>query len=325
MAFEVILVHYWDTSNGGMTGVIQILSFFRMLAVPIFMLMSFILVGKYIIEGRNIRKRFNRLLVPHVGWAIIYFFILIVTDIMEWTKWGVGPKDLILQILTGESPRLCPQLWYQEVLIFLTALFYIVYHYFSKKKAMMITCLLMLYGIFMQYSGINYLLFSGLPYEAMYILGRTLEMLPYAFWGIVFAEFLLMNRVSDNKFYILIIGLTVCILLYNINFFVVCDKGFGYQGVNYIVMAIATVITFMAIPETVIPSYIQHVIDNVARYTLGIYCIHWGIGKYLNLFFENVSIRTNTLRECVLIFIISLLISVFIERIPMKFCKKLVR
>ena len=78
MSFEVILVHFWYVpSIDYVPWYLFPFAYMRMLAVPLFMMLSFFLLERTFIarDCNKFKKRIVRLLVPHIGWAVIYFFV----------------------------------------------------------------------------------------------------------------------------------------------------------------------------------------------------------------------------------------------------------
>ena len=73
MCFMVVLCHYWDPLN--YQGILQFVSWMRVFAVSVFMLMSFVLVQKTLVshDKGKIINRFKRLLIPQIGWTLIYW------------------------------------------------------------------------------------------------------------------------------------------------------------------------------------------------------------------------------------------------------------
>ena len=325
MAFEVVLVHYWDTTTGDVSICIKLFADMKMLAVPIFMLLSFILVGNDIILTEKVSMRFKRLCVPHIGWALLYYTIFQITNCLAVTDWPVGPRDLFLQLITGSSPNLCPPLWYQEVIIILTAIFYLVFKLIPKKAGLLFSILLMLGALYLQYTGITYNLFKDLPYELTYILGRIPEMIPYAVVGIFLADRNIIEYLRKDRMYKLVILVLLLYLVWHIDLFAVLTYGFGYQGLRYVATSVVLVLMFITIPFYRMADCVRSIIDWFSKYTLGIYCIHWLVGKYMNLFLEKQCIRVNSFRECVVIYVTSLVISVLIGNLSGNIWKQLVK
>ena len=97
-----------------------------------------------------------------------------------------------------------------------------------------------------------------------------------------------------------------------------------YQGVYKIVISIMIVSLFYIIPFEKIKKRISTIIFYCSNYTMGIFCIHFLIGKLLNDFiFLKLGWKTNAFSGCILIYIICLGLSVVISKVHFN-CKKLV-
>jgi len=74
-----------------------------------------------------------------------------------------------------------------------------------------------------------------------------------------------------------------------------------------------------------IPVWIKTIMVSLSNYCLGVYCIHWAVGKYVNLYLESQGYRTNTFSECLIILIISFGLAIGISKIPGRYSKQLVK
>lgn len=249
-------------------------------------------------------------------WGGGYFLLFSITDFIIGTNWiENGFSDLFRQILTGTVSCLCPQLWYLEVLIILTALFFFLFYYFPKDIAIFVIYVLGLGAIYIQYNGINYNLFGGFSSDIKYFAGRISEMLPFAGigFGMAYYKVGLWKRKSSVK---IVLGAFLMLgLLYSVELFSELPVGFAYQGAFYIMVAPLIVIIFMMLPLERIPMALKKAIISVSKYCFGIFCIHWAVGKYFNFWLENQGLEVNTFKECLLIMVVSLLGSFIITKI----------
>ena len=114
MSFIVIVCHYY-------TGNFIIISLMKNLAVPVFMLISF-MYYRNILNGKSeIICRFKRLLYPYIIWPVIYWIIYNVLHFfLKWSGYRTTINSLLWQIAFGGSPDLMPQYWYMFDLFVLT-------------------------------------------------------------------------------------------------------------------------------------------------------------------------------------------------------------
>ena len=326
MCFEVVLCHFWYDDH-----YFKILIPFSMLrdyAVPVFMLMSFLLTQKIFVSNDNVRikKRFWRIVWPQVGWGVLYGIVYMFVDVCFDVHIVRGISDMFWQIFTGHSPQLNATMWYQVVLIVISAIYFGVFYFCSRQKGMLIIFILMVFALLMQYSGLNYALFSGMRYELKYPLGRICEMIPYAFIGFSFAYYGIFDQLKKHRIIIvassILIGLLLAIIPYMSFFSSV--HGFGYSGIQKICVAILLVVVAVLFPFDSMPVKVKNIILVISRYTLGIYCMHRMTGTFMRLFLERLGIESGTFLLCVLNYIVCYFISAFIAAFPGKLCRQLV-
>lgn len=321
MSFEVVLCHYWLFENiSDIPVYLRIFDRLRILAVPAFMIMSFCFITDSVLtkdKGVYI-ARIKRLLSPYIGWAVIYYLGYLMLELILDMELVGGIQDLICQLLFGNSINLNPPLWFQADLIILTCIVFIVFYFMPTDKAFKVLSAIVFLSLWMQYAGINYKLFGELPYEIKYTYGRVAEMVPYACIGMAFSYSKIERRISVSRFRTIACA-CVLIFLFRFPMFYMPELNFGYGGLYYICIASALVLFFMVVPINRLPIQILRIIKWFARYTPGIFCIHYGIGNLLKR-----KGQTGDFMQCVIIWIISLIIAFMISKIPLKICKGLV-
>ena len=130
LAFEVILGHFanWDEYDPRLVWPFRELV---SLAVACFVILSFYLMAKsFLIRDKQMmKKRLIRLLIPQIGWAIIYYVIYALIDLFMNKGLHSGPMDFFWQLLTGHSRYLNPSMWYQVDIIIVTVIFYFIFSF----------------------------------------------------------------------------------------------------------------------------------------------------------------------------------------------------
>lgn len=303
MSFMVVLCHCWDASEA--RGILKVFSCVRGFAVPVFMLMSFILVQQTLVEHKKskIICRFERLLIPHFGWAVIYWVIFLLIDSIFNTHFEHGITDIIWQILFGHSPQLIPVMWYQVNLIWLTLLFLIIICAFKKNYE---SVLLILGGValIVQYSGIN-MIFDTWRWELKYPLGRFAEMLPIAVVGFMISSHKILDKLKSHM-WIVIISSIITIGIDGLYGFFSSVPGYGYSGVRMTVVGMAFVAMFFVIPFDRLDDRIKQIIGIMTNCTMGTYCMHLLVSRILNNVIShcNIPITINSFGECIFIWIL---------------------
>ena len=314
MCFEVVVSHCWIGSVS-----IYSLPFYRLrgLAVPVFMFLSFYYSAKYFstIDYTKTKKRIWRVVYPQIGWAIIYWIVLIILQI----RMDITFTDLLWQIVSGHSPKLNPSMWFQTVLIALTFVFILIFSLIKIKKGLLILFFLTLVSLFFQYSGYNLILFDSLRYELKSPLGRFSEMIPYASLGYLVAHYNLFNRLkTKRKLCLITFGIISLILsLYKL---IPTAPGFGYSNNNNLLVVFFAAGFAYLLPFERVSEKSRNILKYVTRYTLGIYCMHRLVGEILSM----IRLELTGLIRCVIIYIIAFFISFIMCKLSSKYLKQLV-
>lgn len=321
MCFEVVLCHFWHQENYSV-----FLHPFRTLtltAVPVFALISFCLTAPsfFSVNCGVFRKRMVRLCLPQIVWSIIYWTVYAAAGIVS------GCDEFLWQLFTGHSDALNATMWYQVVIILITVLFFAIGYPSKGKKTLAATTAIGIAALIFQYSGLNHLLFSGLRYELRYPLGRFWEMLPFASLGLILADKNIPERLKKHPLCTIVCACAMLALSFT--GIIPTPGGFDYSGLNPILRAFGIISVACIIPFEKTPAIIQKIIRLITRYTLGIYCMHRLVEKLLGIsgitaWLQNFNIAGNSFAFCIIIYVISYMISASIAAIPVKLCRQLV-
>lgn len=328
MTFEVILCHYWtyvDIKN--MPFYLKFFDVFRLLAVPVFMIMSFYFFCEknYICQNKhNIKRRLARLIIPYVVWGVIYYLCYTLIEMAYNIKLLNGISDLGWQLFLGCSRNLNPPLWFQADLIILTLLFWGISRLMSIDKSVNVIFGLIVISLFVQYSGINYRFFGELEYESRYTCGRIFEMIPFACIGLIISYYKIEKKLYRVRRTCIMLSICFLALLIRFPIFSDVDLQFTYAGLNVICAASFVVLIFLLIPFHRLPLIVLNCIRGGVKYTAGIYYLHYGIGKIVMSFLSEIGFQKGTFMQCMLILIICYIISFIIFQMPFKICKQLV-
>lgn len=308
MCFMVVLCHCWDAPN--VQGVMKIISLTRGYAVSVFMLMSFILVQQTLVEHKKSKliARFERLLIPQFGWAIIYWGVYSFIDMIFDTQLEHGIKDLIWQMFLGHSPQLNATMWYQVDLIYLTLLFLAVILIFQKNYETVLMILGFL-ALAAQYSGIN-LIFDNLRFELKYPLGRFAEMLPIAVGGFVISSHKILEKLKSHTWIVIISSIAI-IGVEELHGLLPSAPGYGYSGIRMIAVAASFVALFYVIPFDRLNDRMKKLLQTITKYTMGIYCMHRLVSTLLSIaiIHWDIAVSVNSFNMCILIYILCFVLS----------------
>ena len=321
MAFEVILAHFcnWNEYDPLIVWPFRELV---SLAVSCFAIMSFYLMTDFFLKRDHSRfiKRMKRLAIPQIGWALLYFGIYLLLNVLFHANLPLKLIDLFWQILTGHSMDLNPTMWYQFNVIIITALFYLVFKKTDDQKGFYTLIVLLIFSYLMQYTGINRALFQDLPFELKKPLGRILEVIPFAVIGFALKYLNIFERLKRHRYLVM----AVCVIAFLAGFSIPWPevKGFDYSGFAKPYLSLCIVTFAYLVPLEKLQQKIKKVILRITDYTMGIYCCHRLMYTLLYVFFPRLPLHS--FERCVLIYLLCYLFCFLIDRIPSKTTKQLI-
>lgn len=289
-------------------------------AVPFFMLTSFYLTAPmfHSLDRSKIKRRIFRICVPYFGYGFISFIVISLFNLLN-GKSIVPVKDLLWQLSLGSSFVLDPPLWFLFDLIICSIIIFLVSTYIIHKKLMLF--ILIIGSFCLQYTEINFLLFSSLPSESKWSLGRLIEMLPYACGGILLAESNILQKYTGNILFFFFI--TLLLLFFNSHGFS-RPQGFIYQDISTFIHSLLIFPIFYLANLEKLNTVLKRSILYLSEYSLGIYCIHFIILNIANK--SDITLFSNTsVMRGILIYLLSLYISILIGKIPSKMALSLVK
>lgn len=324
MCFEVVLCHYWDSKDCPFY--LQPLSYLKMTAVPVFMIMSFYFCKDLFVKGTSekIRSRLWRLIFPYVVWGILYFGFYGMIQMILGVDKRVSLSDLGWQLALGSSPVLNPPLWYQADLIILTVVFWVIYRLLDNEKTIAMILILTVVAIVLQYSDINEGLFGRFRYEARYTMGRIAEMIPFAAVGILLALSACMDKMKKHWVATCLAMIISCLFIMRYDIIRSVTSGFGYGGLNLVAIGTMIFIFVGVLPCDRLPDVVKKVIKQLGKYTFGIFCLHFGVGACMDHVLEYLGVACDTLAECVVIFVICYVVCWVIDLMPVKYIRQIV-
>ena len=320
MAFMVVAAHLGGTLLLKWAGLFYI---FQPFHVPTFMFLSFLLCGRYFLAPTKklVRKRLLRIIIPFITWGIVAFFLNLIL-------WSVSFSALINQLFTG-FPLNNP-LWYLASTLWICILFWI-FRLLTKNKWAFIIVIsaISVFCIVSQYTGLNYSLFNGLPYNIKFTVGRSFEMIPYATIGILLSMVVPYLEKLDKKWHIIMFvgaGILLAGLIVLRSYVIPYrPKGFDFPGVSLIIGACLLVLTAFTNPLNLIANKVfKSIIKWITSFTLGIYCMHVVIGLFVEWFFLRMHWETYTTLMALVTYVICYIMSLLIWLIPNKYVKQIV-
>lgn len=288
------------------------------LHVPCFILISFYFSFKTI-SGRNIikiKKRFERLFIPYITFPIIIFIINNLLFIFfKISLFGsiFTLHDLMIQFVTGR--KFIHVLWFQSYLI-LTTLLFIIISFLAKKKYLFIIEQIYFISYIIKYSNINYFFFNKFKPIIKYSIAQFIEIMPLSISGSIMASlniFSIIKKYEKKSIYFCCVGFYI-IFKYNIFSYV---NQFGFGGIIIDIGSVLLFIIFYLLPvENIKSTAFKEIIFQITNFTQGIYILHLLIYFILNSKFN--SIKYGYFSGCIIIYILSYLISFIGEKITKK-------
>ena len=281
----------------------------RLIHVPSFILMSFYFNHNTFISSDITKKRirFQRLVIPYVGWPIIAFIFGNIFKKYKYFSKLSSFKLLIHQIITGQGQGIF-HFWYLFDLILTTFIFYFIIMIF-KKKYLFVLNLMLFFSYFLQYSELNkkiFLFIQNIKYNEG--LSRENELIPFAVTGFTISSFKILNILGKYKFNTFFISLLSYILTEKFDIF---SQVFGiaYHGIKLNVLSVCLIIIFSLFPSKISNRKLNFFLKIITNYSGGIFYLHQAI----QFCFQNSinDIKNGTFFGVIIIYFISYIICIF--------------
>lgn len=298
---------------------------FGMFAVPVFVFLSFYFSEKLFLYGDfdQIKKRLIRLLIPYLIFPIIYFIVFDGVIIAFRDEFRLPIKAFFWQYAFGTYRNFNSPLWFLLDLIILSVIYIIVFRIVKIEISITFVCLSFFVALLLQYSGLNYRLFSPLRYEMRWATGRFCEIIPYAATGFLCAHYGVFEKLKKNRMLSLILSGVFC--LFFIRFKILPDApGFGYSYNNCIPLVFFMVCFAYLFPVEKNQRKSLAVIAFITKFTLGIYCMHLLVGRVFDAVLAVYNTIFNRFLFCILVYVFCFLISFIVSKFPLKYIRMLV-
>lgn len=278
--------------------------------VPTFMFISIFFFEK-ILYKRNINKikqRFIRLLIPYIIWpSLTFIFNNLAFKIFEFNRFNreLTLIEFIYQILFGN--KFHGVLWFINILIILIFFFSINMLIF-KKHYCYIFIIIAIINIIFNYTKYNLNLIISTYRWAF--LGRILGMFPIAVSALFFSSINIITKLKLFRKKVILFSFIIIYLLIKYYKTLLIIKGYTYQDIIYIIGAANFFICFALLPfEYIKKKCIIKILQNISRYTGGIYYIHFNFvrnyAKKMNI------IKENSILDCLNIYFVNIFINFY--------------
>lgn len=304
LAFNVIISHCFRI-NTTKNKIILFICKRRRFHVPSFVILSFYFNHNTLISTDTKKKlnRFERLIIPYLGWPIITFIFSNIIKYFKKFSILCSFKILIFQLITGQGNWVF-HFWYLFDLILTTFIFHLIIIIF-RKRYLFILNLLLLFSYFIQYSKYSKMLYYYTNKLAG--LARENEIIPFAITGFTLSSLKALNICEKFK----INSFLICLIIYNLlqdyeifaNLF-----GVAYSGIKLNVISICVIIIFSLFPLNNKPKNLIKILKYITNYSGGIFYLHQVIHFYFKYIL--LDIQRGTFIGVIMIYFISYCICV---------------
>lgn len=330
MSFCVILCHFWVNDRNSIF--YEILDSAKLCAVHGFVLLAFYFSADSIESGslKKLQRRIIRLLKPYLIWPLITFCVYNIYSLFFRGSACYGFKELGFQLFMGHT-SLETVMYFNWDIMVITAVFTGVFALFQKKTAAAVLVCITAGAAVSVYSGFNYGMFSYLPYEMRYPLGRLTELLPSAAGGMVLSHVCFQDiKAGAGRFFRFIYAAAIFEIIWI--FYADSEleelfywEHFGYGCPVQVLAAFFLVICSYYIPVITVSRPFLQAAGQIAVYSQGIYCIHYTVGLALvKVAGDSWMQMRSSVFSCVVIYVISLLLAAGISKLPWNWCRDIV-
>lgn len=237
--------------------------------VPLFMVLSFFLMGKYFLKEKwdfkSVLARLKRLLLPLIFWSLVGFITH--SDLLN-------VNNLFLQLISGGVVNL--PLYYLDLLIVFTLFFWFT-TYIPVRFRFFVYLIIIILATYLEFSKVNYQVFSPMLETIKKCYGRVAELIKYASIGLIFAVLVSRIKLKITFFVLAIVAYVINILTINIY----QPPGFNFSGVQIITRSIFVFSLALSLSQLQFGKMINKIIEVLGKYSYGVYLFHFTLIEVL--------------------------------------------
>ena len=285
-------------------------------------LMTFFFLSFYFsyntFTSRNVKKikeRFKRMLIPYIGWPLMFFIKDKLYHYMFKTKQIYNWKDLYYQILFGL--RIYGIFWFLFTLLFLSLFFTLIIFIFKTRfnLVLFIICIIDYSLIYSNYAYKHFFIkYKKIPVH--YSIKEIFYYLNFAFSGFYLASKYPLKKLIKNRFKLFAISCFYLYIFFKYYFSFFKKIHFFFQPISKNIFILNLFLFFGMIPfDKIKNKVLMEFLIKVTSYTGGVFYLHAKMGFYLGRYF--FLIRTRTFKGCLIIYFIcylTCLIGTFVFR-----------
>ena len=277
--------------------------------IPSFFLISFFFTYNTLTSFnlQKIKLRFERLIIPYIGWSIMAFILKNIYYYLFNLNYTHNLKGLVKHLITGHVLNI--PLWYQAILMF-TTIFFLIIIFIFRNNILLAFHILSLISYILQYSGLNYYLIKKyLTNHAKLTFGRFMEALPNAITGYTFAYLKIIYLLRQYRAKAIFFSFAILVIISKYAVFENL-KTFKYGGLRLNIASSCLFIIFSLLPLKNINNILKAFINYCTRYTAGVYYMHYLVG---NTFLIKTILKSlnGTIYGCIIVYLLCYSISYF--------------
>ena len=303
LCFRIVLLHYYSSKNKFIKSLIR-----NRFQVSCFFFISFYFLYPTIssVNNKKIKIRLERLLIPYIIYPLVIWIINnIMFFVFKFNRYNriLTLNDLKTQIIVGRGIYGIGVLWFHFNLILFT-LFFFIFSFILKNYFLTIFQTMALIAYILQYNGFNYQFFKKYTENIWLSVGNFAETFPIAVSAFSIASINIKQILLNKRKKVFFFSMLFLYFISNYDIFSTI-KGFSSTGIKQIFTSLFLFIAFSLIPFDNLNSTILLIINQITRYTQGIYCLHFLFQYYLKLKFD----KNGSFIGCILLYLISYFVS----------------
>ena len=298
---------------------IILVHFYRFYHYPIlkqeyvYYIMIFFFISFYFsyntLSSRNIPKikeRFKRMIVPYIGWPLVFFIKDKVYHYFYNNREMYNFKNLYYQILIGCG--IYGIFWYIFNLIFISLFFTLIIFIFKNHFifVLFLFCITN-YSLYYSHYASNHFFNKFKRVPVSHSILPIIIYFHFAFTGFYCASINLIHKIVKCREIFFIISIAFILIFLKFYFFIFKSINFFYIGIMKSIFVLNIFIFFSIIPfDKIKNKNVMVILNKLTSYTGGIYYLHVKIGdlgrEYINLN------KKDTFQGCLLIYLFCYLI-----------------
>lgn len=212
-------------------------------------------------------------------------------------------NDLKTQIIVGRGIFGISVLWFHFNLIILT-IFFFIFSYVIKNDFLPFFQIIALICYLLLYSDINHRFFKQYTESIWMSVGNIIETFPMAIFGFTLSSLNFYQKLLKNRKRNIIFSIISLYLISHYHIFVLI-KGFSLPGIHQIFYSLFLFTFFSLLPLEMLNSKLLVFLRQIAKYTQGIYCLHFLVQYYMKLKLD----KSGSFLGCIILYIFSYFIS----------------